>query len=116
MVWAARVDLPETEAPGIGLLLTEFRGTVDTGFFEKLVHGGQATVEEVRVNGRLAYWLSGDPHLLVYRLPGGGFVEDTRRMVGDVLIWRDDELTYRLETSLGRDEAIRIAESIPVTP
>jgi hypothetical protein len=34
-------------------------------------------------------------------------------MVGDVLIWSDGELTYRLETSLGRDAAVELAATIP---
>jgi hypothetical protein len=112
LVWAARPGLPEiAEAPGIGLLVTEFRGTVDTGMFEKQVFEG-ATVQEVRVGGQVAYWLSNAPHGLVYRDPTGAYVEESRRMVGDALIWRDGDLTLRLETALGLDEAIRIAESV----
>jgi hypothetical protein len=42
-----------------------------------------------------------------------GFVDDPRRWVGDVLLWADGPITYRLETSLGLEEAIRIAESVP---
>ena len=30
-----------------------------------------------------------------------GFVDDSRRWVGDVLLWADGPITYRLETSLG---------------
>lgn len=112
LVWAARPGLPEISgAPGIGLLVTEFRGTVDTGMFEKQVIEG-ATVEEVRVGGQPGYWLSNAPHGLIYRDPSGTYVEESRRMVGDALIWRDGDLTLRLETSLGLEEAIRIAESI----
>jgi hypothetical protein len=112
LVWASRPGLPEiAEAPGIGLLMTQFRGTVDTGMFEKQVYEG-ATVREVRVAGQVGYWISDAPHGLVYRDPTGAYVEESRRMVGDALIWRDGELTLRLETSLGLEEAIRIAESI----
>jgi hypothetical protein len=112
LVWAARPGLPEiVGAPGIGLLVTEFRGTVDTGMFEKQVIEG-ATVEEVRVGGQPGYWIGNAPHGLVYRDPTGTYVEESRRMVGDALIWRDGDLTMRLETSLGLDETIRIAESI----
>ncbi|HEV8489379.1 MAG TPA: hypothetical protein VGQ58_06285 [Candidatus Limnocylindrales bacterium] len=112
LVWAARPGLPEIDqAPGIGLLMTEFRGTVDAGVFEKQVYEG-ATVREVRVGGQVGYWLTDAPHGLVYRDPSGAYVEESRRMVGDALIWRDGDLTLRLETSLGLEEAIRIAESI----
>jgi hypothetical protein len=32
---------------------------------------------------------------------------------GDVLIWTDGTLTYRLESGLSLDEALKIAQSIP---
>jgi hypothetical protein len=43
--------------------------------------------------------------------PDGQHIDEGRRWVGDALIWQDGELTYRIETSLGKDAAIRIAES-----
>jgi hypothetical protein len=112
LVWATRPGLPQIDqAPGIGLLVTEFPGRVDSGTLEKQVFEG-ATVREVRVEGQIAYWISDAPHSLIYQDPTGAYVEESRRMVGDALIWRDADLTLRLETSLGLEEAIRIAESI----
>jgi hypothetical protein len=110
LVWAANAALPETTEPGIGLLLTEFRGTVQDGYFSKVL-GQDTTVELALVDGRRAYWISGNPHMFFYEGPDG-FVEDSRRWVGDVLLWADGPITYRLETSLGRDAAIDIAESM----
>jgi hypothetical protein len=38
---------------------------------------------------------------------------DLRRMIeGHVLIWADGPITYRLETDLSLDEAVKIAESL----
>lgn len=112
LVWAAQPGLPEIEgAPGVGLLVTELRGTVDSGSIEKQVYEG-ATVTDVRVDGDPGFWIEGPPHTLVYRQPNGEYVQESRRMVGDVLIWRDGELTLRLETSLGLEEALRVAGSI----
>jgi hypothetical protein len=112
LVWAAQPGLPEIEgAGGIGLLVTELRGTIDSGTIEKQVNEG-ATVRDARVDGKPGYWITGPPHTLVYRQPNGEYVQESRRMVGDVLIWRDADLTLRLETSLGFEEALRIAESI----
>ena len=59
-----------------------------------------------------AFWLSGDPHFLFYEGPNGD-VHDPRRWVGDALLWARGAITYRLETSLGEAEAIRLAESMP---
>ena len=40
--------------------------------------------------------------------------QESRRWVGDVLLWADGPITYRLETSLGRDAAIAIAETLQI--
>jgi hypothetical protein len=35
---------------------------------------------------------------------------------GNVLLWRDTYVTYRLETDLPKEEAIKIAESLVEVP
>ena len=110
LLWGTRDALPATSARDVGLLLGQFRGTMNSGFFNKLISSG-TVVEPIRVSGRRGYWLSGDPHVFFWEGPDGS-VDDPRRWVGDVLLWSDGSITYRLETSLGRDEAVRIAESM----
>ena len=111
IVWRARPDLPATIDPGVGLLLGQFDGTLHDGFITKAIDSG-TTVERVRVGGNPAFWISGDPHFFYYELANGEFVEDSRRWVSDTLVWTDGDTTYRLETALGRDAAIRIAASL----
>ncbi len=110
-VWASRPDLPDTLEPGIGLLMTAFQGSVDEGYYSKVLNV-DTSVQLVLVGGNRAYWLSGDPHFFFYEGPHGP-VDDSRRWVGDALLWADGPITYRLETSLGRDRAIDIAGSVP---
>lgn len=111
LVWRSRQGLPETLEPGVGQVLTAFRGTVEGGFYSKAVGSG-TKVELVKVHGEPAYWISGDPHFLFYEGPDG-FIHDPRRWIGDGLIWARGPITYRLETPLGRDAAIRLAETMP---
>ena len=107
-------DLPATLDPGVGLLLTAVPGRRR----QRVLQQGRSAAE--RPSGpswsttELAYWLSGDPHFLFYETAGGS-VHDDRRWVGDTLLWADGPITYRLETSLGQDAAIGIAESMPLT-
>lgn len=110
LLWVPGEALPATDEPGIGLLVSQFRGVMEDGSFRKLIDSG-TVVAPVRVGDSPGYWLSGDQHFLFWEGPDG-FVDDARRWVGDVLIWADGPITYRLETSLGREEAIRIAESM----
>lgn len=111
LVWQARSDLPATIDPSVGLLLGQFDGTLDDGFINKAIDSG-TTVERVRVGANPAFWISGDPHFFYYEGPDGNFIEDSRRWVSDTLVWTDGGTTYRLEVALGRDAAIRIAESL----
>ena len=65
-------------------------------------------LQETTVHGQPALWVEG-PHFL--QLEGQRY--DERRLVdGNVLIWTEGDLTYRLETALSLPEAIRIAESL----
>jgi hypothetical protein len=111
IVWASRPGLPDAQATGVGLLLTEFRGSLDREFFGKMIGPG-TTVTPVAIGGVTGYWISGAMHDLVYIGVNGQIENDSRRVVGDTLIWTRGNLTFRLETTLGQDSAIRIAESI----
>ena len=111
LVWAARPDLPATLEPGVGLVMTAFRGGVDDGFFNKVIDNG-ATIRGVRMDDGPGYWLSGAPHMLFYE-NAGGQVFDERRWVGDALLWADGPITYRLESALGFDRTVELAKSLP---
>ena len=64
-------------------------------------------IQETQVNGVYAVWVQG-PYLV--QLTSGSY--DFRRTVeGNTLIWDEEDITYRLETDLTLEEAIRIAES-----
>ena len=111
LVWRSRPALPDAPTVGIGLLVTEFRGRLDSDIFGKMIGPG-TTVTPVTVAGSGAFWINGALHELVYLDDQGQFTSDGRATVGDTLIWTRGAMTFRLETSLGRDAAIRIAETI----
>ncbi len=69
-------------------------------------------IEETQVSGNYAIWAVG-PYPLRYK---NGDLEFTRMIDGHVLIWQDGEITYRLETDLPLQEAIKIAESLRPVP
>lgn len=68
-------------------------------------------IEETSVNGGPALWAEG-PHLLQFRRDDQLIYEPRRLVKGHVLIWAEGEITYRLETDLPLEEAVRIAESL----
>ena len=112
LLWHARPELPTASVIDAGLLLTEFAGSINSRtMVAKLLDRG-GTVESVMVGGEPAYWISGRPHEVVLVDENGEYVFETLRLEGDVLLWARDGVTFRIESGLGRDAAIRIAESI----
>lgn len=65
-------------------------------------------LEETSVNGVRAIWAVG-PYPLRFT---DGDLDFTRIVDGNVLIWADDTITYRLETNMSLEEALKIAESL----
>ena len=111
LVWGIRPGLPDTIQPGVGLVMSAFRGSYDSSFLNKAVGSG-TIIQLVQVDGERAFWLSGGPHFFFYSSPSGQ-VFDPRRWVGDALLWSDGSTTYRLESALGRERTIEVAESLP---
>jgi hypothetical protein len=111
LVWKAKPGLPETLAPGVGLLLTEFRGSINEEFFQKMIGPG-TTVSPVMIGDVAGWWISGDPHEIMYLDERGDIVADSRRFVGNTLLWSRGDLTFRMETSLERGAAIGLAATI----
>jgi hypothetical protein len=70
--------------------------------------------EDLTVNGEPATWLSGAPHYVYYTDSRGVRIEASLRLVErSTLIWRTDYAFYRIETSLPKEEALRIASMLP---
>jgi len=70
--------------------------------------GAPVTVERTSVNGQEAVWAEG-PYALYLT---NGNVEFRRIVGGHVLLWAEDGITYRLESTLTLVEALQIAESL----
>lgn len=67
-----------------------------------------ARIEETSVNGQRAIWAVG-PYPVRF---SNGNLDFVRLIDGHVLIWAQGDITYRLETALDLDEAIKVAESL----
>jgi len=65
-------------------------------------------ITETSVNGQPALWLRG-PHFLQL---GNGTYGTVRLVEGNVLLWTEAGVTYRLETETPLAEAVRLAESL----
>lgn len=112
-VYDAGPGLPAAaELDGAGLLITQNRGSSDDGLARKLIDNQMATVEAIGIDGAPGYWISGEPHFFWYLDPEGGVIEDSRRLIGDTLVWERDGVLYRIEGAITRDRALEIAASM----
>jgi hypothetical protein len=99
LVYLARPGLPPA-ARRIGALLTILPGG-DPALVKKLLGAG-TSVTAVDVDGGFGVFISGDEHVVI----------PPNRLAGNTLLWVRDDATYRLETALGREAALRLARSV----
>ena len=111
LVWGVRDGLPATGGSRIGLLAMFLSGDLQPELIDKIAVESRVTIEPVTVRGHPGYWISGEPHVLRYLAFGGSGVERTR-LVGDVLVWDDGGTVVRLESALGRDATLALAETM----
>jgi hypothetical protein len=64
------------------------------------------------VDGARGAFLSGRPHFLFLIDATGDTIEDSARLAGNVLLWDEGGVAYRLEGSFGREEALRLARAL----
>jgi len=106
-------DLPAAPGTDLGALVTQFPDAEVSDIALKKVTGSQpgTTFEPVTVEGDQGFWVSGEPHLIAYLEPDGDIRNETVRLAGNVLLWESNGVTYRIESTLSKAEAIAIAES-----
>jgi hypothetical protein len=111
LLYGVQQDLPPL-AGDIGLLFTQWTGTLDEIAVRKWLDDSQGSAERVTVRGNSGYWLSGKPHAFEYLDHRAGVDEHRIRLVGDVLVWVEGDTIYRIESGLGRDATLAIAASL----
>ena len=101
----------DTDSASVDMLITQFQARTEQDVAVKEL-GPRSSAEPVTVSGEPGFWISGEPHVLVYLDPSRRPFEDEVRLVGDVLVWQRGEVTLRLEGASSREAALRIAESM----
>lgn len=76
------------------------------------VLGPGTTITAVTVAGRPGYWIGGDPHQVATVDPDGDVRLDSVRRAGDVLLWEDGGVTYRIEGAESLEAAQAAAASL----
>jgi hypothetical protein len=95
----------------VELLITQFEASVDETFLKKTLAMG-SDVRFVDAPGTTGYWVSGQPHLFYYLESDGDLREESLRLAGNVLLWEEAGVTYRIEGAETLAEAQQIAASL----
>jgi hypothetical protein len=112
-LYAPREGLPASEyLGGAGLLITQNRGSADTGLVNKVINSG-GIVELATVGDDRAYWFAGEPHWFWYLGPDGEVVPETGRRVGNTLAWQRGDILFRIEGDISLERALEIAATMP---
>ena len=110
LVWGSRPGYL-ADADGLGVVVSEFRASVDPGLWEKMVHE-DSTIIRTQVGDQAALWISGGEHTFFYRDANGLMVDSSLRLVGTALIWERNGLVLRVEGAPDLASATDVADSL----
>jgi hypothetical protein len=110
--WPVSPSVPQTGTPGVGARLWMSRSSFDRGYFGKFAGDQPSSIENVMVGETDGLFISGSAHVVVFIGTDGNVVTDTAQLAGNTVLWAVGDVTYRLETALGRDAAVALAESL----
>jgi hypothetical protein len=88
------------------------RLVVDHDLIAKKAAGPGTSIDATDVDGSPAFFLSGDPHLVLLFDENGEVITDSTRLAKNVLVWQDDDIAFRLEGDFTKDEAVELGESL----
>jgi hypothetical protein len=94
---------------GRPVLLAELQG--DQMAASKKLVAPSTHVEPVAL-GSFGLWLEGGKHVLIWQAASGEIVEMERRLAGNVLVWAENDRTFRLEGDLDKGQMLRLARQI----
>jgi hypothetical protein len=108
LIYYPRPGLPAAAETGVGLLLAQFEAGEGT-FWQTKEVSRAVYVGPARVNGTDGLWMEGSHNLMIALDPVG-------RPAGNVLLWEQDGVTYRLESDLTRADSIALAGTLTPLP
>jgi len=111
MVWEGGATLPAAGRHNVGVLYSQFQGSLDGEGFNKSL-GRDTEVAVVEIGVVPGFWIEGAPHVISYEDASGTRHAETTRLSGNVMMWESGGVTHRIETSLSLEETLSIAESV----
>lgn len=114
LAWLGDDELPAAGNSGIALTHTQFPSEGQVLIHKDL--DSDTTLVQVRVRNRDGRWIEGAPHEVEVQGRDGTPSEWEVRLGANVLIWEEDGVTHRIETTLNLDDTLEIADSLRALP
>jgi hypothetical protein len=111
LVYSGRPGIPTSGQTGVGVLVTEARGSVNSEFFGKMLGPG-TTLQDVTVAGHHGYWIAGKPHIFFLIDSDGNTRDETLRLATNTLLIDYGGTVVRIEGDLTKAQALQIAASL----
>jgi hypothetical protein len=111
LVYGPRPGIATASETGVGVLVTEARGSVNEQFFEKTA-GPDTTIEPVSVDGHDGWWISGKPHMFVFLDSNNEARFETLRLATNTLVIDDGGTIVRIEGHMTKAQALPIAGTL----
>src|SRR5215472_14162804 len=111
LVYAPRPGIAAASQTGVGVLVTEARGSVNEQFFGKTI-GPDTTIQVVSVNGHDGWWISGRPHTFVFIDANNEARFETLRLATNTLVVDEEGTIVRIEANVNESTAEHVAASI----
>ena len=111
LAWRAEPGQGTIPSSDLALTLMAVPGGTNDSLIKKLVSPG-TSIDFVTVGGDRGWWISGARHEFFVEQPDGDVGMVDSAIAGDTLVFARDGTLYRLESALGRDATIAIAESL----
>lgn len=108
LLYPASNGLPEIGETGVGLLLMQIDASGNTSMFIAKRASAESPPQPVTVDGVEGLWIRGG----VLMIDAGDPFWTYERRSGNVLVWEQGGITYRMESNLPRDDAIAVVESL----
>lgn len=99
-----------TTASGVGVLLQQFSSPIGQPALMTKFAGADNRVEVVSVNGAPGVWIQGGHGIALRRGDEVLFVPD--RLAANTLAWEENGVTFRLESALDKEAALKLARSL----
>lgn len=114
LAWLGDDELPAAGDSGIALTHTQFRSDGQVLIQKDL--GSDTSLVQVRVRNRDGRWIEGAPHEVEVQGGDGTSSLWEVRLGANVLIWEEDGVTHRIETTLNLEDTLEIADSLRPVP